>query len=397
VPRDIGGVRIDISCRGGLAQPFVLARFPVRLGRNPLNEVHLDDPHVSQWHAILGDIEGAIRLVDVGSRNGTWLGDRRLAAGQAVPLRGGEAIRIGPFSLQIDLLPGAVLESRPAAVAQPAFAANLAPGESTLADGPLPGALPKSAEEQAARETALLAELQPRYLEFLRGWAALCSRARQRIAALPANRRPVVLDRLRKDFPIHSWEEEFPELSASAARVGVPPLALQLGQRVTTDAEAQAFSARLEEIVKVFVEHTHNLLQGVAKLESNLALRLQGRETNPLLRARDARDLLARLFDTSTDAPTWLASAYKSVMIQQVALLSGAMKGIRTILSQLSPESIEKEVGGSRNAFGMRAKALWRAFVEKHQKLSEENPETFEAIFGADLARAYIELFGAAE
>jgi len=150
----------------------------------------------------------------------------------------------------------------------------------------------------------------------------------------------------------------------------------------------------------VFIEHTHNLLKGFQRLESDMALKVLGREANPVDRARDARDLAVRLLDFTADganrAPGWLASAFKNVMIQQVALLSGAMEGVRTLLATLSPEKIEEELreSGQLGTFTNRAKALWNRYLEKHQKLSEEDQETFEAIFGKQLSKAYVEVVG---
>src|SRR5206468_11304948 len=85
-----------------------------------------------------------------------------------------------------------------------------------------------------------------------------------------------------------------------------------------------------------------------------------------------------------------------NVMVQQVGLPSGAMEGVRTVLGHLSPEKIEEEIDGEGGLgrFASRAKALWNRFVEKHQKLSEEDQQTFEAIFGKQLSKAYGELFG---
>src|SRR5438445_13894026 len=95
-------VRIEVA-GPGRPEPteFVYPQVPVRMGRNPLNELALEDPHVSQWHAILGYVEGALRIIDVGSRNGTRIDGRRLRGGEAVPLRGGERIDIGPFSIRV--------------------------------------------------------------------------------------------------------------------------------------------------------------------------------------------------------------------------------------------------------------------------------------------------------
>jgi predicted component of type VI protein secretion system len=123
-----------------------------------------------------------------------------------------------------------------------------------------------------------------------------------------------------------------------------------------------------------------------------------GREASPLERARDPRDLGVRLLDGATEggrAAGWLASAFKNVMVQQVALLGGAMEGVRTLLAQLAPERIEEDLRAAGGRIGIfKGRALWQAYVEKHRRLSEEDRETFEAIFGPQLSKAYVELAG---
>jgi DNA-binding winged helix-turn-helix (wHTH) protein len=67
------------------------------IGRDPACAVYLDAAGVSRRHARVVVGEGEVRLEDLGSKNGTRLGDARLT-GQA-PLRDGDRIRIGTFTL----------------------------------------------------------------------------------------------------------------------------------------------------------------------------------------------------------------------------------------------------------------------------------------------------------
>jgi DNA-binding winged helix-turn-helix (wHTH) protein len=67
------------------------------LGRDPAADVAVDDVSVSRHHARIV-IEGfAAKLEDLGSKNGTYLRDRRLGA--SALLRDGDAIRLGVVSL----------------------------------------------------------------------------------------------------------------------------------------------------------------------------------------------------------------------------------------------------------------------------------------------------------
>ena len=68
------------------------------LGRTPVNDVVLPDERVSRRHAIIhAQGEDEFWLVDHGSRNGTYVNERRVL--QPFRLRDGDRIRIGPFPL----------------------------------------------------------------------------------------------------------------------------------------------------------------------------------------------------------------------------------------------------------------------------------------------------------
>jgi DNA-binding NtrC family response regulator len=68
------------------------------VGRDPGAQVHLRDGAVSVRHArilIEAGSEGTMLVEDLGSKNGTFLGDRRLAEGERLPVPAGEPITIG--------------------------------------------------------------------------------------------------------------------------------------------------------------------------------------------------------------------------------------------------------------------------------------------------------------
>src|SRR5260221_709176 len=68
------------------------------IGRTPKNQVVLEDERVSRRHAIIHvQGEGEFWLVDLGSRNGTYLGERRVQ--QPIRLSDGDRIRIASFLL----------------------------------------------------------------------------------------------------------------------------------------------------------------------------------------------------------------------------------------------------------------------------------------------------------
>jgi predicted component of type VI protein secretion system len=100
------GVRITVHNEvDGSTTDLLFKQFPVRIGRNKLNDLVLGHQYVSNWHAIIGFVRSQLTLVQVGSSNSVVVGDRRLVPNEDVPLGDGESIRIVPFTLYVKLMP----------------------------------------------------------------------------------------------------------------------------------------------------------------------------------------------------------------------------------------------------------------------------------------------------
>ena len=76
---------------------IALAQGENLIGRDENAAVRIDDASVSRFHARIVIDGFAAKVEDLGSKNGTHLGGRRLA--EAVPLRDGDAIRLGSVLL----------------------------------------------------------------------------------------------------------------------------------------------------------------------------------------------------------------------------------------------------------------------------------------------------------
>src|SRR5262245_46752960 len=75
------------------AQPFAL------LGRDPANDLYLDDAQVSQRHAYVQVIGGRLFCVDLGSRTGLCCNGVHGTYGWVDP---GQSLEIGPFAILFD-------------------------------------------------------------------------------------------------------------------------------------------------------------------------------------------------------------------------------------------------------------------------------------------------------
>ena len=75
------GIAIEIGdTRTGAIEEAFFRTSPVRIGRNALNDLLLDEPSVSQWHGQIVFDESSISFVDVGSSNGSCVDGCRAPA-----------------------------------------------------------------------------------------------------------------------------------------------------------------------------------------------------------------------------------------------------------------------------------------------------------------------------
>jgi transcriptional regulator with GAF, ATPase, and Fis domain len=82
-----------------------LAAERVRIGRGEPNDLPLDDDLASRLHAEITVTSDGFRILDLGSRNGTFIGNHRILDAYVSP---GDKIQIGDNSLAFDSLEGAV-------------------------------------------------------------------------------------------------------------------------------------------------------------------------------------------------------------------------------------------------------------------------------------------------
>jgi pSer/pThr/pTyr-binding forkhead associated (FHA) protein len=79
---------------------FSIPEIPIVVGRSPEANVHIDDPWISNMHALIEKRGGELWVVDLGSRNGTFVDEQRVAEARVAP---GMALAFGRtrFELQI--------------------------------------------------------------------------------------------------------------------------------------------------------------------------------------------------------------------------------------------------------------------------------------------------------
>jgi phage tail-like protein len=96
-PPNLGRLIVRVDGEVRFAMP--LAQEVLLIGREPSSDLTLPDPTVSRTHAEIRMESVGPVLTDLGSSNGTFVGQSRLLPQQPRVLRHGDSFRIGPFTI----------------------------------------------------------------------------------------------------------------------------------------------------------------------------------------------------------------------------------------------------------------------------------------------------------
>jgi predicted component of type VI protein secretion system len=113
-------------------------------------------------------------------------------------------------------------------------------------------------------------------------------------------------------------------------------------------------------------------------------------------RASEPRQVAAALLDwrePAQDAVLAVENICADLVFQQVNLQQGALEGAQRLLSELSPQRIERELEEPRGRsalalFSSRYRGLWEEYAARHQDL-EAARERFAELFGPEFTGAY--------
>jgi len=93
-------VRVE-NCATHQFTEHTFQRSPVRIGRNALNELTLQEGYVSLSHAVLRFDPERIQVIDLGSTNGTHVDGVRIESNVPVTLKDSSQLRIGDLRLHL--------------------------------------------------------------------------------------------------------------------------------------------------------------------------------------------------------------------------------------------------------------------------------------------------------
>lgn len=420
-PAFVRPVRIRVEHReAGTVTEYEFHSSPVRIGRNPLNDLSLPFSFVSGWHAVIRFDEESARFFDLGSTNGTlWEDGRRIAAGESA------SIDMPPVRLQIgdlDLVmsrEGAPRRSSPSASESQRGRTHIAtPQAAPQADGPgrrymqASGTQPNRAgaidtDDPASLHTprpdqtshmpvslvhGLLAALRPAFDEAKAAQGRYERELRARIGQLPSHLREQAEAFVRR---------EFGEVRGGGGGGGTPgadaALARFCAQLVpelpapTMADEAEGLLARVRDVLEACAKGIVELQNGQEQFGNEMGVRAV-KEFTQLHTASSANNVLEYLLDWRHGGPQRvqeLVGMFADMMIHQVALIGGVAEGARAVLGQLAPEEIERRASG-----GFGKKAAWQAFVQRHRDIAGDDRALLQILFGPEFARAYAEVGG---
>jgi type VI secretion system protein ImpI len=413
-------------------------RSPVRIGRSSLNELQIQAPFVSQYHAVL-EFDGAgkrLQLRDLGSTNGTALRATGRVPPNTVVDLSQHNFEFAIVSLWFQLffvsdVPVKSERKREGTI----LSMDVNELQKIMAGIAAGGGAP-AATGGPDRTREVMTRLQPSYDEYRASWAKFYRELFGVANTLDASARGRLLQQMQADMGAVQNEGDFQRL---AAHFGQAPTtrAPQAGGAATTREEAVALQAlrdlastfvpqrgQLERVVDIvaFAQKMQDVLDTFFKCflplrdgHSQFKQQMDIKKTRPPKEqlnaaravevAREPRELGARLLDwtdPSNEGPRAVESTFAEVMVHQVAMLSGVMKGVRSLLAKLAPQSIESEMNNPRrkSSGGMqigpwRFKSLWELYTEVYGDFAEEK-QAFMLIFGPEFAHAYSELAGEA-
>jgi type VI secretion system protein ImpI len=386
-------------------------RFPVRIGRNQLNDLPIDRPYVSQFHAAIEVRDKQIIAKDLGSTNGTVFSGRRMTRDTPIDITSSPELTIGPVIIRMQ-------------IADVAPKKREAPKDGTVLDFDQSGGAAAAWKEQQQKpiapgaEDGYMRQLQP-YIEAYRAaWVGVYRVIYDHLPRLQNDVRQNYLKRLAMEHPPIAAEQDFQKIAqyygvnpglftepnaASAAHAAMAELSRTLApasKAIDSVEDVLMFAKRLRDVMEVFLKCFVSLRDGYQEFETEVLARdVQPEEGNHVEAAKDEKELGNVLLggQGGPDAPRQLQTIFIDVMQHQVALINGVMEGVRTLLTKLSPKTIEEELekrGKKGGLFSNKFEALWKAYEVAHGDYAGEQKETYMIIFGPQFSRAYARAAG---
>lgn len=407
-----GGLRAEFGPQGGT------------IGRASGSTLLLPDPYrlISRTHAVVEMAEGAFIVRDQGSASPVVVNGQALGNGQFAPIRPGDELMIGRYSLRVDAtMPFSA--ARTVASVAPASETRRADADSTPAaalgismsgtmlswsENGVPGAadvirtviIPSPVHAQPGLE--LEPEAGP-LAEPVPSTAAIAAPTPQRaesppIAVAPAGPAAATPARLPSlppatEVPVAAPASNADLLQAFLAGAGVPRLAIPGG---LTPEFMQAVGEMLRETIRGLLDLL--TARALAKREVRAdATVIVAHDNNPLKFSPSVEAAIDHLLTprgTGFMPPLRaVTDAHDSLRSHQLAFMAGMQAALAAVLKRLDPTALEQRSGqpsfvGSFMPATHKAR-LWDQYTELHAAILRDADADCQSLFGREFLGAY--------
>lgn len=412
-----------------MADTIAFQKSPVRIGRNVLNDLQLDEPFVSQWHAVIRFTEGRTFYLDLGSTNRTLINGKPIERNVEVPIDSDTDIRIGTLrlhTLRTDAPPELFGRKRKSAFAQHGVNADGRdePPTVQLSVDAFHAELLAMRNKGSQTRTGLSADaaLKSLFGEKRKNGVSAAANAAAARPSAPAVR-PSAPAAKRVDAPPAMPASPRLNEALEAARASRPPpagnapdlqgwLARLTGGRLDTSAEqldVERTMERVGTVLEVFSQAFLELRRAQMQFCHEMAIEHHS-DDSPLQRTDDPRALLAYLLASDQEAGTRLTELSRALAdfaLHQVGLLSATVEGGRKLVQILAPDGLAHTQDPPADSPALThhrpyaklwpraARKLWHRYLAHHFDLADGDRFVRE-LFGREFARRYYAVTGAA-
>ncbi len=392
---------------------------PVRIGRNKLNELHIVDDVVSQWHGLLRFGEGYVVFVDLGSTNGTAFNGQRVPRNTEVAILSDSVLRIAHLEMRfarVQVPAQSITRKQSSFLSGPADQSIAGARTVMFQAGAITAPKAESADQRVLAE--ILQGTRPVYQQYTQALEQVVRYLDHYLEHVPADQRPAMVMALRQELPQFAKTKEFRRIALKAGilpeQIGDVDVDSWIKRLIFGTDEALAARGlidthqaleRIGAIMEAFSQAFVDLRGGHEQFLQDVGVRLNS-EQSGLDGLRSSRAVLAYLLDWSANDQARvdeLNRAFADVAMHQVGLINGVVEGARSILASIVPEAIagvpvtqrSVDVREARTAglFGGKAKEWWKRYSTKHAEL-EDGDRFARDIFGRAFHTAYLTIMG---
>ena len=403
-----------------LADTCAFACSPVRIGRNPLSDLQLDESFVSPWHALIRFDGAHTTYLDLGCAHPTRIDGKPIARHVEMEVTETTDIRIGSLRLHVLRVsaPAELIGARRRRSAArpnedeagtptrvPEDERSSTPPPSLSATGVvLRDRSPVSGELPIYEPAELPDDVDRLYRDYARAHAQLVAQLQRQLTAFAPGERIAQAESLLQRYPELPLRERLSLLGLEPRSSAVADLDESLrrltgglfpppGPRAAHDRASVL--ERAIELLELFSCAFVELRTASAQLCEELAL-TPPHDDSPLHQTDDPRAVLAYLLSHDTtqhDKLGELARALASVAVHPMALASAVVEGARELLQTLSPAALSgdgRATGGSivGKLLGGEQKELWLRYATAFHETLDADRFT-RKLFGRAFARTF--------